>query len=868
MPHLKSLDYAFLQVVEEFMIIMSLSEKRKQWIIDFNANRLLVRFAFVLYVLVFTMPNAYSTEPDTETGSFVIQLKLDFGSADALKIVQKHLTHFSFKGFPTPESEARLNAWLCKPREWSDITFEQVCPNAFGDSTQTKGLISVKALECINLFLSQNYLENVEHQCVRWVYEMMKIIQSSALSYKQFSEHLEESNKDQLIRELETQAKKSAHLMEQYLTEEASNSFKRNYSRAFHSILGHIQCHTYQFQCATVWATYLSKQPIDPQRVSLDEPVAPQKECLGVLAGWISDKIVNLDEMCHPILTDQGRDNVRARLYRKLINEGDTRFFPALALLFDERKVSVGYSGSPIDSSNPYAHDEEAARVYRLMLRYKEWTGMGTLNLAILIEHQRIQTNREGHRIDRLRDQQAHYKIAGRLYQECYEKTKDINALMNLARLIKRELFDEDEKGNRIPEGQRHEVDARMIREGIRQNVPMAYHNLGVLIENGYTDKDASGLYIPLEKRAEMVAICYGKAIEAGCYTAYCSLAGMIDGGKAFLDEKGKVIQPENRMKVAADYYKKSRTEIGDLNLARLLVRHPYLLNQFWDGSQKLEHIKQLVESTDKKSAEMDLAMGYVNKEGIVVGLDYRSQKELILGLAYLNFMGDKERAIALFKESALKGNSVAYWNYVKHAGKTLEILESEEVDSDEESLDEQILPQQLSSPILVLTQESVIQEKQRQFILVQEEECQRRLAFEGLRENALRVIARKYEREHCVQERLQAVQHNQIPPITNQKEKQFTREAKAEEDYVSLDSSGQFRYMTLIQAIKNGERTGHPKTLSYRLKDGTPLCTRRMSDEHRLVYTMDSKGDVTIWGILGHDDTIDKMNRQRLLSN
>ncbi len=850
------------------MIIMPLSEKRKQWIIDFNVNRLLANFAFVLYVLVFTMLDAYSTEPDIETTPFVIQLKSDFGSADALKIVKKHLTLFSFKGFPTSESEARLNVWLRKPREWSDKTFEQMCPNAFGDSTQTNGLLSLKALECINLFLSQHYPENEEHQCVRWVYEMMKIIQSSALSYKQFSEQLKESNKDQLIGELETQAKKSAHLMEQYLAEGASNSFKRNYSRAFHSVLGHIQCHTYQFQCATVWATYLSKQPIDPQRICPDEPVAPQKECLGVLACWISDKVVNLDEMCRPILTDQERDNVRARLYRKLINEGDTKFSPFLARLFEEKKVSMDIMGSPIDPSNPHAHDEEAAKVYRLMLKSREWVGTGTLSLAILIEHQRIQTNREGHRIDRLRDQQAHYKVAGRLYQECYEKTKDIRALMNLARLIKRELFDEDEKGNRIPEDQRHEVDARMTREGIRQNVPMAHHNLGVLIANGYTDKDASGLYIPLEKRAEVVAICYGKAIEAGCYAAYNGLAGMIDEGRAFLDEKGRAIQPENRIKAAADYYKRSRTEIGDLNLARLLVKHPHLLNQFRDGFQKLEHIKQLVVSTDKKRAEMDLAMRYVTKEGTAFGLDYRSQKELILGLAYLNFMGDKERAIALFKESALKGNSAAYWNYVKHAGKTLEILEKEEVDSDEESLDEQILLQQLSSPIPVLTQESIIQEKLRQFILLQEEECQRRLALEGSRENALRVIARKYEREHCVQKRLQDVQHNQIPPITNQKERQFTREAKAEEDYVALDNSGQFRYMTLIQAIKNGERTGHPKTLSYRLKDGTPLCTRRMNDEHRLVYTVDSKSDVTIWGILGHDDTIDKMNRQGLLSN
>ncbi|MDP2193788.1 MAG: hypothetical protein Q8K36_04625, partial [Alphaproteobacteria bacterium] len=79
-------------------------------------------------------------------------------------------------------------------------------------------------------------------------------------------------------------------------------------------------------------------------------------------------------------------------------------------------------------------------------------------------------------------------------------------------------------------------------------------------------------------------------------------------------------------------------------------------------------------------------------------------------------------------------------------------------------------------------------------------------------------------------------------------------------------------RCIALIQAIQTNERMGCVETLSHVcLADGSPIMTRRVTIADRMVYSLsgtDNDKVLTIYGLMTHDETIDKMIRSGIARN
>jgi toxin YoeB len=84
---------------------------------------------------------------------------------------------------------------------------------------------------------------------------------------------------------------------------------------------------------------------------------------------------------------------------------------------------------------------------------------------------------------------------------------------------------------------------------------------------------------------------------------------------------------------------------------------------------------------------------------------------------------------------------------------------------------------------------------------------------------------------------------------------KKYIFHADAFEDFVNWSILSKNTYKRIAELLKDISRTpfvgkGKPEPLKYNLKG---YWSRRITDEHRLVYKIDSNGDIEIISCKGH---------------
>lgn len=538
----------------------------------------------------------------------------------------------------------------------------------------------------------------------------------------------------------------------------------------------------------------------------------------------------------------------------------------------EDQKIHLDEQCRPVQSTDVISHDEAAARVYRSTI------GQNTSayhELALLIEDKRIVTDLGGRRIDFSQNSNTHFELAGDLYAKSWKTHKIGASLTNLALLISRSLYNKDENGRRFDEGQRHQVEARLYRrtldtQGLEpKDRGIALNNLGLCIENERTFEDADGQPIAPKKRMDIATAYYRTAIHLEFSEACNNLALAIEHGDTNLNELGSSIDPSNRMSVLADLYKRSQSDVGKINLARLYVNHPELLTG--PNREKFKEVSRLID--DSKS--------------IVV--------HTIIGLAYSKFLNDKTTAIECFREGVRLGDPRAFTYLMTHLHPGVEIIfanpktfaeesdDEEQDDDDELDLTEKAVSAEpvsikLVKPLEVESADDIMRREQAEKKVAEEKN---KKAAEKKEENAKRLALKREDKilraaealtvTESAERLMEAARRGEMAAIRENEiaKKKVTLSPKAQKEFDSLTPAEQQKFMWLVESIKlNTKRVAKPETLVHcKLKsDATPLCTRRFTLEDRLVYAVHSDGGITIYGIRGHDETIKGLQRTGML--
>jgi len=103
------------------------------------------------------------------------------------------------------------------------------------------------------------------------------------------------------------------------------------------------------------------------------------------------------------------------------------------------------------------------------------------------------------------------------------------------------------------------------------------------------------------------------------------------------------------------------------------------------------------------------------------------------------------------------------------------------------------------------------------------------------------------------------------VSTIEEQSKKVALLEGDALQDYRQLTPVQLRQYIFLLDDMKYDGSMGKRKPSGAHLKNGMPLLKRRIDRANRLIYSI-KDSEITVWGILGHDDTIERMERQGLL--
>lgn len=523
------------------------------------------------------------------------------------------------------------------------------------------------------------------------------------------------------------------------------------------------------------------------------------------------------------------------------------------------KKVHVGLSGEPIDSVHKIR--EAANTLFKLAAKQGHHMALVLFCETLCYD---TKFDLDGRPIDDSRDPTAHYKLGINLLTDFLKK----NSLFSLERAMA-----QDKLAKLYLKCLHPGETAKVYNETVLKIINLylsALPNLTDLqqsicginligafsksktISSAEIKKIPFSLLTKLAKTNPFTQASFNLAFGALALNENC-----------FIKQDGTILTDDERSMYAYNRFKSVEIELDKLttpidientqlqrtiaryNQAQLLVKHEELFDpKCSTGQEKFDFVMRLLEG--RQSAYSD---------------------HVIKGLAYLNFLGDTEKAIEEFKAGSLKGENGAHAYYITHTG----IEKSDEDDSlgeDDDSTEEELSPC------------SAKPKKQHEPAAAEFFDPSEQKRVEGeLAEKRVRDQARMSEKRSIqAKKRQKVVQMPSLPVVTEQSvnwDIVLERKAQEELDAIILkDKNGtkqgrtaMTRYLTLINDIQEAglKTTSKMGAGCWLIEDGQQVLKTRFTRGDRMVYTVKKSGNsnavvLRIFGLRDHDDTVNDM--------
>jgi Txe/YoeB family toxin of toxin-antitoxin system len=425
------------------------------------------------------------------------------------------------------------------------------------------------------------------------------------------------------------------------------------------------------------------------------------------------------------------------------------------------------------------------------------------------------------------------------LYDERYEKAADICRMIKtqdacdlLAQLISDGHITKDLDGNSFAEDQKYVVEAHLCR---KSQSPTALYRLGYLISLGLIWHDLDNKEVVIE-RYEVAADLYKKS---GLPEAMTNYAFLIEQKDISVDFDGNSFPESERYNIAADLYRKSKTKRSFYFVARLL--HENLIAQDYEG-------KPITSEKQKEQIKVDL----------FTQADFPESK-IALAIIKLHSSSGQSietmiEALNLLDEAKLEGNTEANLFYTKlqkkieKTKKSQSILLSEDhPETKKENLES--VPASIQSDDDPSSDNSTDENDSSSELSWEDKQHLKSLKKRNRVKNEASHQFKKLLQGRLSQKEMSSLMPKMEPAITKKIKIHWNK--KASEQWKSLSNDEKKLVQRQIDPIQNNDqRSGRPKKLK-----NCDLFSRRITQEHRLVYQILENGDVEILQCWDHYD-------------
>ncbi|MDP3532524.1 MAG: type II toxin-antitoxin system YoeB family toxin [Alphaproteobacteria bacterium] len=516
---------------------------------------------------------------------------------------------------------------------------------------------------------------------------------------------------------------------------------------------------------------------------------------LGTLIG---EKNVDKDENNQFIPIDQ-RFEVAANLYRKSIIGNplaDSAPLCKLATLIREGKIKTDLHNKLIPEGERY---EVAANLYR----QSKYEPSSLSYLGWLIHQGLIKKDLNGLDIP----QGQEYEIAANLY----EQSKIVPfSLFRFGHLIFTGLIKKDMEGIDVLEEEKYEVAARYFRQS--KSEPESVYILGQLIENEIIKKDLKGQEIPKGQHYEVAANLYRKyKNELSLY----SLANLIFIGKISTDFNNNPIASEaDKNKIMIDLLLKSDTPDAYYLIALVKLK-PLKERQIEARKDAVEVIKE--------------AMDYFMKASMGGVKDATSCYEILKNeLSHILLDDTNQSHEIIFEENKTVDNT-------------------DNNDKNKTNTENQQLNNKQSS--LKTTTDASLDEPYEGLSLLQRKELKALKKKQREKNNKdQKNLFRKFITDQILQHEKRFLVSPSKKNIYSFSDMKIKFDIRAQNQWVQLNEYERHKVSELIADIKIGGNLGRVE----KLKD-CGLFSRKITKSDRLIYQIESNGDVNVLSCKGH---------------